>query len=70
MNTHSQCERILKHLKRKTLTRAQAMNELGIANCTARISELRQAGHAINDKWKTKRNRFGDVCKFKVYRLA
>lgn len=66
----SQHERILKHLKRKTLTRAQAMDILGIANVTARISELRQEGHNIVDEWKTQRNRFGDVTKFKVYRLA
>ena len=70
MNTKSQCERILKHLKRKTLTRAQAMDELGIANVTARIAELRQDGHAIADKWKTARNRFGDAVKFKVYFIA
>lgn len=70
MDTKSQCDRIIKHLKRKTLTRAQAMDELGIANCTARISELRQAGFDIQDKWKTAKNRFGAVCKFKVYFLA
>ena len=66
----SQHDRILKHLRRKTLTRAQAMDELGIANVTARISELRQAWHDIADKWVTKRNRFGDVTKFKAYFLA
>ena len=70
MNTRSQCDRILKHLKRKTLTRAKAMDELGIANVTARIAELRQDGHAIADKWKTARNRFGDAVKFKVYFIA
>lgn len=66
----SQHERILRHLKRKTLTRAQAMDELGIANITARISELRDAGHEIKDRWKTAKNRFGDATKYKVYFLA
>lgn len=70
MNTKSQHFRILKHLKRKSLTRAQAMDELGIANITARVSELRQAGHDIQDKWKTARNRFGDACKYKIYFLS
>ena len=70
MDTKSQCDRIIKHLKRKTLTRAQAMEQLGIANVTARISELRQEGHNIADKWVTQRNRFGDVTKFKAYFLA
>lgn len=66
----SQHERILKHLKRRTLTRAQAMDELGIANVTARISELRDAGHEIKDRWKIAKNRFGDATKYKVYFLA
>lgn len=70
MNTNSQCERILKHLKRRQLTRAQAMDELAIGNLTARISELRQAGYDIVDKWVTKRNRFGNVTKFKAYYFA
>ena len=71
MNTKSQQERIIKHLMRgRKLTRAQAMEQLGIANVTARISELRQAGHNILDTWKTQRNRFGDACKYKVYFMA
>lgn len=72
MNTASQCERILKYLKpkRRTITRAQAMDQLGIANLPARILDLRKEGHAIADRWKTQRNRFGDMTKFKVYFLA
>lgn len=66
----SQHDRILKHLRRKTLTRAQAMDELGIANVTARIAELRQAGHDIRDRWKAAANRYGDATKYKVYYLA
>mgnify|MGYP001198536556 FL=1 len=66
----SQHERILKHLRRKTLTRAQAMDELAIGNLTARISELRQAGYDIRDRWKAAANRYGDATKYKVYYLA
>lgn len=66
----SQHERILKHLKRRTLTRAQAMDELAIGNLTARISELRQAGYDIRDRWKAAANRYGDITKHKVYFLA
>ena len=66
----SQNDRILSHLRRKTLTRAQAMDELGIANVTARIAELRQAGYDIRDRWKATANRYGDMTKFKVYFLA
>ena len=70
MTTRSQCDRILRHLKRRPLTRAQAMDDLGIANVTARIAELRQEGYAIRDEWKTQRNRFADLTKFKVSFMA
>ena len=66
----SQNDRILKHLKRYSLTRKQAMDQLGVANFTARISELRQAGFNVVDTWATERNRYGELVKFKVYSLA
>ena len=70
MNTKSQQQRIVSHLEKgRKLTRAQAMNDLGIANVTARITELRQAGVPIEGYWRTQRNRFGDACKFMVYYL-
>lgn len=43
----TQNERILKHLKRRTLTHRQAVMNLGIMCPTARITELRQIGHDI-----------------------
>lgn len=68
MKTASQHARILSHLKAgRKLTRAQALNDLGIANVTARITELRHDGHPIEGYWKVQRNRFGEVCKFMVY---
>ena len=71
MNTKSQQDKIIKHMKRgRKLTRAQAMSDLGIANVTARISELRQAGYPVSDYWKTDKNRFGEAVTYKVYYLA
>ena len=66
----SQNDRILNHLKRYSLTRKQAMDLLGIANLTARVSELRQAGYNVVDTWATERNRYGELVKFKIYSLA
>lgn len=39
----NQCERILKYLdEHGSITRAEAMSECGIANFTARVSDLRR----------------------------
>lgn len=66
----TQNERILRHLKRRNLTRAEALNELAIGNLPARIQELREAGHNIKGRWKTAKNKFGEDCKFMVYVLT
>lgn len=66
----TQNDRILTHLKRRNLTRAEALNELSIANLTARIAELRQAGHNIKGRWKVAKNKFGEDCKYMVYVLT
>lgn len=53
MNKEIQNRRILKVLETgRGLTRFEAMEQLHIANFTARISELRQDGYNIVDKWE------------------
>ena len=42
-----------------TLTRREAYDELGIANVTARITELRQSGVNIGTKIVHEQNQFG-----------
>lgn len=45
----TQCERILKYLdEHGSITRAEAMSECGIANFTARVSDLRRDGVALD----------------------
>lgn len=45
----NQCERILKYLdEHGSITRAEAMSECGIANFTARVSDLRRDGVALD----------------------
>ena len=62
--------RILRHLETEgSLTRAEAMDKLGIANVTARISEMRAAGVPIVDTYVPCRNRFGDPSHYKIYTL-
>ena len=42
-----QCDRLLERLQRGPVTNVEAMVELRILNLTARVSELRQAGHNV-----------------------
>ena len=43
----SQSDRILSHLKRRTLTPLQALEHYGCFRLAARISDLRNKGHKI-----------------------
>jgi len=60
----NQCERILKYLdEHGSITRAEAMSECGIANFTARVSDLRRDGETV-----TQKNRYGETVRFARYR--
>lgn len=64
-----QCERILQYLdEHGSITRAEAMNELGIANFTARISDLRRAGVELDTETVSQKNRYGERVKYFRYR--
>ena len=75
----NQCERILKYLdEHGSITRAEAMSECGIANFTARVSDLRRDGVALDVvlvfflyryvETVTQKNRYGEVVRFARYR--
>lgn len=67
----TQCERILAYLdEHGSITRAEAMSELGIANFTARISELRREGVILAVETETRKNRYGESVRFARYRRA
>ena len=67
----TQCERILKYLDEYgSITRAEAMNERGIANFTARISDLRRNGVALDVETVSQKNRYGENVRFARYRRA
>ena len=57
----TQKERVLAHLKAgKKLTRLNAWDTLGIIECPARISELRNEGHDIRTTMFSVKNRYGE----------
>ncbi len=58
----SQCKRILAYLKAgKTLTRRIGLDELGIWESPARISELKQRGANIKTRRVSVTDRFGET---------
>lgn len=62
---------VLDHLTNVgALTTFEAFTEYGITRLPSRICELRQEGHEIVGKYKTKRNRYGKPVSFCEYRLA
>ena len=67
----TQCERILDYIDRHgSITRAEAMSECGIANFTARISDLRRDGVALDVETVSRKNRYGEIVRFARYRRA
>ena len=67
----NQCERILKYLdEHGSITRAEAMSECGIANFTARVSDLRRDGVAQDVETVIKKNKDGETIAYGVYRRA
>ena len=62
---------ILRYLmENKTITTYEAVMDLGILKLSNRISELRRAGHNINDEWIHSTNKYGRHIKWKKYYLA
>lgn len=65
----TQCERILQYLdEHGSITRAEAMSECGIANFTARISDLRRDGVKLDVETVKQENRYGETVRFARYR--
>ena len=67
----TQCERILAYIDQHgSITRAEAMSECGIANFTARISDLRREGVTLAVETVSQKNRYGEIVRFARYRRA
>lgn len=66
----TQNEKILKHMEDYGgITSLEAIYEYGCTRLSARISDLRRAGHSIRSERRTSRNRYGDKVSFCLYWL-
>ena len=63
--------RILDYLlSHGSITGHDALVFCGTMDLRARISDLRKAGYPIHAEWETSRNQFGELVRYKRYRLA
>ena len=74
MNKNSkpkQVERIVDYMRQfGGITQFEAMRDLGIMRLGGRVSELRKAGVPIESDMIPVKNRFGETCYIKQYRLG
>lgn len=66
----TQTDMVLDHLKRNgSITQMEATNEYGCTRLSARIKELREAGHKIDRKMETAPNRYGRKISYARYMM-
>lgn len=66
----SQCQRIVDYIvKFRSITSAQAMDDLGCFRLASRVHDLKQMGYPIKSIWVHGKNRFGDSTRYKMYVL-
>ena len=68
---NSQCRKILQHMELfGSITAAEAVERYSCYRLSARIADLRAAGHAIVSEMVSKKNADGQCVNYAVYRLA
>lgn len=66
-----QVERIIEYMRLfGSITQFEAIRDLGVMRLASRISELRKMGYPIEDAMIPVKNRFGETCHIKQYRLG
>lgn len=66
----TQNDRILDYIaKFGSITQLEALQDLGIMRLASRISDLKNMGYPIISEMETVKNRFGEKCSIKRYRL-
>lgn len=66
----SQKERLIDYLlEEKSISQLEALRELGIMRLASRITDLKRDGWDIRAETETVKNRYGEPCRIKRYRL-
>ena len=66
----TQNERILEYIRDfGSITQIDALRDLGVMRLASRISDLRSLGYPITSSVEAVRNRYGEKCHIKRYRL-
>ena len=67
----TQNQRILDYIaEHGSITQLEALTELGVMRLASRISDLKRQGYNIISKTETVKNRYGEKCSIKRYRLG
>lgn len=70
-SNHTQSQRLLAYLKlHGSITQLEALSDLGIMRLASRVADLKKQGHKIDGSMATVRNRYGESCRVKKYRLG
>lgn len=66
----SQCDKVLEYMRRfGSITKFEALADIGCKNLASRINDLRQQGYAIGRRTKYGMNRYFEVMRFSEYYL-
>lgn len=67
----TQNERIIEYIKRfGSITQLEALQDLGVMRLASRISDLRSLGYPILSETEVVKNRYGEKCHVKRYRIG
>lgn len=67
----TQAQRVLDYITEfGSITQYEALKDLGIMRLASRVSELKKDGHDITGHMVTVKNRFGENCSVKQYRMG
>ena len=67
----TQKERILDYIKEYgSISSWEAYSELGITQLGARLDQLKREGYMFSTEFEKGKNRYGEVVKYKRYRLV
>ena len=66
----TQAERVLAYIEEfGSITQLDALKDLGVMRLASRISDLKRMGYPIASEMETVKNRYGENCYIKRYKL-